>query len=1037
MDNPAADPRPPDTLTLEELQALGFADAERALRILKALPGSGVPDDVVADLMPSLLEALGRSPDPDRALISFDRWSNAVTSRYTHFQYLIGHPAALDIFFTVCGTSQLFSDILIRNPEYFEILANPGVRGGVKSGAVLYRDLSSFVDSVVRAELKLEAMRRFKQRDILRIGARDILGLSDMPSTAREFSNLADAGVQKCYELGLREIAPAAEFQPSFAVIAMGKLGGQELNYSSDIDLIFVMGDEDDDGNSAFAHRLAEFVVNGLSRNLQNGHLFRVDMRLRPEGRFGALVRTSASYRAYYESWAEPWELQALIKARFVAGDPRLGETFMSMVGPYVYRRSIESEVLESIRRNKRSIERKAEIQNQSLTNVKLGVGGIRDIEFLVQSLQLQLGGRNPLVRTPNTLEAISRLRHAGALSADEAAELTEDYQFLRNIEHRLQILYELQTQTMPTDPAERRLLARRMGFPDAESFNAEYRRRTARVREHLEEIFYGGRQEPETGDAQEWRTLLESSETAEAAEQIEARLAALGFRESDRIRRLMLADVTGTQYGRARPEARGLFIEMAPSLLAACARTGDPDRAFEAIDALALAFPNRAELYRSLLEGDELLDRLCRLGASGLPLIQSLARHLEWMDLLVSEEMIEPGPKGKDSVLSELRERIPKRRIKESDSGDGRLWDAIALFLQRERLRIAARDIWGEIPCAAVGKELSAVADAVVDSLLDWGITHVLLRYPAEAVRTTLESVAVIGLGKLGGAELGYGSDWDILLVFDDTISEGDTNSEVYPALNLLAEFMLNAAQDLRTRGAKVEIDPRLRAEGRFGALIRSVGEYGAHYRGEALTWEKQVLTKARFCAGNAGTGRAYQEGVNGAIYLGSLSDEEQQEIQQMKRRIENERLKPEQADSDLKLGHGGLSDIEFTAQLYQMREGWRNPDARATGTAEALLALGASGALRGPEASRLADSHAFLACVRNRISLRGSSASDVLPEEPAELRAVAVGLGFTDSGTIQAECALRSEVTTRMKETRQLIDRLFYSVPPPAGKE
>ena len=1014
----------------DEPSRIGFADPARANRILASLPGQGVTDDVVAELMPALISALSNSPDPDRALNNFDRWTNAVTSRYTHFQYLIRHRAALDIFFTVCGTSQLFSDILIRNPEYFEILANPGVRGGVKSAGALYRELSSFVDSVIRPEMKLETMRRFKQREILRIGTRDILGLSEMPATAREFSNLADAAIQKAYELGLKEVAPAAESLPAFAVIAMGKLGGQELNYSSDIDLMFVMGDEEK--HAAVAHKLAEFIVNSLSRQMQNGHLFRVDMRLRPEGRFGALVRTLSSYRAYYESWAEPWELQSLIKARFAGGDARLGEAFEAMIRPFVFRRSIDPEVLDSIRRNKRKIERQAEVQGQSLTNVKLGTGGIRDIEFLAQLLQLQFGGRNTLLRTPNTLEALSRLRHAGILTDAEARDLDEDYQFLRTVEHRLQILYELQTQTMPTDAAERRLLARRMGFADAGQFNAEYERRTSRVRAYLEQIFYGGRRETDSDSGDEWRASLEAIETAEAAGQVEERLRTLGFREPDRIRRLILADVAGSQYGRARPESSGLFMDLAPSLLSACARTGDPDQAFEAIDALASAVPNRAELYRSLLESRELLDRLCSLGAASPPLIQSLARRLEWLDLLVSEEIIDPQLKNRDATLADLRGRLP--RIKKA-ADTGRFWDALAAFLQRERLRIAARDVWGEIPCAAVGKEKSAVADAALEVLLESARLSARERFPDTAVDEILRSIAVIGLGKLGGSELGYGSDWDILLVYDDGGEEPGEDSGVYPALNYVAESLLNARQELLTRGAQVDIDARLRAEGRFGALIRTVREYERYYRAEALTWERQVLTKARFCAGNEATGATYVSLAHSIIYERSLTADAQVEIQEMKRRIERERLSVEQQESDLKLGHGGLSDIEFLTQLWQMREGWRNPEVRRTGTAEALLALGALGALRGPEAAILADTHSFLTCVRNRVTLLGSGSGDALPADPAQIRTVAIGMGYTDTEDASAESALGAEISARMKEARQLTDRLFYGPPPPAA--
>src|SRR5882672_5621985 len=239
-----------------ELSALGLADVVRARQMLQSLSGQGITDEDVSQLLPFLFISLNSSPDPDRALLNFERWMTSVTGRYTHFQLLLRHPRALDIFFAVCGTSQLFSDILVQNPEYFEILSNPGVRGGARTASALYRDLSGFIDAIVRPELKLEAMRRFKQREFLRIGTRDLLGLADLPTTIREFSNLADACVQKCLQIGeiqLRERFGEGAAVP-FAVIAMGKLGGRELNYSSDIDLMFVYSESDSSGDQGFQY---------------------------------------------------------------------------------------------------------------------------------------------------------------------------------------------------------------------------------------------------------------------------------------------------------------------------------------------------------------------------------------------------------------------------------------------------------------------------------------------------------------------------------------------------------------------------------------------------------------------------------------------------------------------------------------------------------------------------------------------------------------------------------------------------------------
>ncbi|MGC8666544.1 MAG: DUF294 nucleotidyltransferase-like domain-containing protein [Chthonomonadales bacterium] len=1014
-----------------QLEKVGFSDAARAERIIRSLAGQGVTDDDVDLMIPILLRSLAASPDPDRALNNFERWFQSVTNRITHVRYLLAHPAALEIFFSVCGTSQFFSDILIRNPEYFEILANPGVRGGTKSAGTLYRELSAFVDAIVRPELKLEAMRRFKHREILRIGTRDILGLADMPATAHEFSSLADACIQKCLEIAQAQSAGGGGAPLPMAVIAMGKLGGQELNYSSDIDLLFVAADDAPEAAPADwptpCLRLAERVVSGLTQNMTSGHLFRVDMRLRPEGRFGPLVRTLSSYRAYYESWAEAWERQALIKARVVAGDAAVGREFMEMVSGFVYRRHVDAAFIEEIRRNKRRIERKAELEGQSRANVKIGIGGIRDVEFTVQLQQLVLGGRNPLVRTPNTVDAIRRLRHVGALTTREASELTEDYCFLRTVEHRLQILYELQTQTLPSDPAELRLLARRLGYGDAETFLQDYARRTARVRGHCAALFYG---EPEerasVAGTSEWRDLVINIDSPRVRRTAEDLLSAMGFRDAAAVCSVMETAAVGSRYGRARPEAAQLFADLVPHLLDACVRSGDPDTAFRSIEFLAAAAPNRAELYRSLLGAEDVLDRICRLGAAAPGLVQGLARHLEWLDLLVSDEIIDPSVKGPAVIARELTQRLPA----EYTTAQEITWDVLALYYRRELLRIAARDVWGEISPGDASRELAALADGIIEVILKGAIGEVIQRYPG--TEASLESVAVIGLGRLGGQEPGYGSDWDVLFVWDP---EAGASTGVSPqaALNALAEVLLGAGERMRTRGAAVTLDARLRPEGRFGALIRPLQDYEEYYGTAAQLWERQTLIRARAVAGSRHTGDRYLQIARTAAYGRPFGADDQRAMIAMKRRIERERLKVEEQHSDLKLGLGGLSDIEFTTHLWQMRSGARHPTVQVARTVDALHALAAAGVLRTADVVRLAEHYEWLSTVRNRLALREGLPVDTVPQDPVVRRVVAVSLGIMDDASARAEDRLVRQVQERMTEVRALAERLFYEAPPP----
>lgn len=1006
-----------------------FADPARAERLMVGLAGGGVTDDVVEAFRPALLDALAKAPDPDRALTSICRLLEAVTSRITQVRYLGQHPTALPMLAQVLGTSQFLADILVRNPEYLEILTSPNLIAEGRSSAAMHAALGQFCGVVSRPQLRLEAMRRFRQREVLRIGARDILGAATMPETAREFSHLADACVQQCLEIAEQELAEAfaVEDRIPLCVIGMGKLGGEELNYSSDIDLMFVHADPDTEAApraARYATRLAELIVSGLSKRMENSHLFRVDMRLRPEGRFGSLVRSISSYSLYYESWAEPWERQALLKARTIAGDAELGRAFMRMAEAFVYRRNVTEGFIDAIRSNKRRIEQQAAAQGRSRTDVKVGVGGIRDVEFSVQLCQLIAGSHNPWLRTPNTLEALARLRHAGILRPAEADDMAEDYVFLRNVEHRLQLLYERQTQALPTEPAEVDLLAHRLGFADGPTFEREYSRRAQRNHAHYAAIFLGDR-EPIGHEPEIARRLVQGLEAGADAGELEALLSEAGIVDPASALRHLRDATIGGNYGLASPATREALGDLMPHLLSCCGATPDPDAALAATLELAEASPNPAEIYGALAQAPELLERVCRLGAGSPEMGRILARRPEWLDMLVDESMLDPEPKQADRYASELASRLRIDRPG-ADLGD-RFWQSLALYIQRERLRTAARDLWGDITAAKVRRELTALADAVLGVLLERACRLASVNTLSEPARCAITGMAVVGQGKLGGRELSYGSDWDVIFIMQD--ADGGPNTPEWRACNGVAEAVLASAQELRVRGAPVEIDARLRPEGRFGALVRPLADYAAYYRDNAQTWERQALVKARACAGHSGCGRAFMRIVAETLYCEGLPDAQAEEIRHMKRRMEAERLKPEMRERDLKLGHGGMSDIEFATQLLQLRYGRSCPPARAPGTVGALLALARHGALRAPDASRLADNYRSLMTLRNRLALLGGGGpTDLLPDSVGTLRKVAIGMGCPDLPGTPAGQRLLNRVRDEMRETRAIIERTFY---------
>lgn len=1022
-----------EQLTAEYLRAVGVEEADKGVRFLRELSGQGVTDDDLAPLLPLLLDALRGSPDPDRALHSFARWFRAVGSPYSHLQTLLRHPLALDLFCFVTGSSQYFADLLTRHPEYFEIIANPGVRGGTKTAATLYRELSAVTDACVRPELKKDVLRRWKAREMLRIGVRDLLGLSDMPATAREFSNLADACVQKALDVACSTLALDTSTPPlPFAVIGMGKLGGQELNYSSDIDLIFMHGDDLPtevtlaDGRrldrATYLGRLAETLLKVLSEDTANGHVFRVDMRLRPEGRFGSLTRSLASCRAYYESWAENWERQALLKARCVAGDRILGEAFLAVAQAFAYPTHVQAKLLEDIRINKGRIEQQCALEGETETNIKTGYGGIRDVEFIVQRLQLQFGGARPHLRTTNTLSALQRLRHGRLLTETEASELADDYQFLRNLEHRLQLLHSFQTQTLPTDLRERFRLARRMGFVDAEKFEAELQRRRDRVHAYLETLFTSqerdeGRLVPAAPHGWEGlNDLLDNLALPAAQERLRELLQSAGFRDTKAALRALQMPMSGNEFGGMPPDTPDEFKAIAPRLLDHLAHSPDPDAGLAGIEALALAVPNRAQLYASFDDSPEVMEKLSQLAAASPPLMKRLTRRLEWMEVLLHDE-------------EETEEEIGRPpRLKQGVAGFEANLEAIARYYLRETLRIGAREVWKEADVLQTMTALTRLAETTLQTLLDACAESLLTGVSdLESARRVLNRVAIIGLGKLGGEELGYGSDWDCVCAYAEPPGERFEDAE--RLRHGLIEKLLAAVTAIKTYGVNLELDLRLRPWGGKGALVQSLHGFIEYFRTSGETWERQASLKARHVAGNVAVGNRCVRILQAVSFGRGITPEEDAAVQAMKRRIENERLKPGERETDLKLGHGGLTDVEWLVQKLQLLQGPRHPKLRISNTLRALSALTTARLLDNAEADTLAATYILLTTLRNAIWLQTGKSEDVFPADPIRRRALARQQGYMDTAQETAENRLWEDVHAYMQETRRLFAQRFFA--------
>ena len=899
-----------------------------------------------AAAFPSLLEDLTEhSASPSAVRVALTRLGERSSDA---FERLTADPALARALVAVLAASRSLTRLIEARPD--DCLA-------------ILSDLDRWVEPDVDS---VDALVDWRNLEFLRISARDLIGVDQLEQVGAALAALGRD------VLGAAHRLTENDDDVTIAVIGMGKLGGDELNYSSDIDILFV-----GEGTRVELDRRARSIMDIARR------CFRVDANLRPEGRDGPLVRTVESYEAYWERWAEPWEFQALLKARPAAGDVALGERWFEAAQRWLWSRPFDAEALRSLRAMKGQAE--SEVARKGLDNreLKRGPGGIRDIEFTVQLLQLVHGHLDPDLRGATTLTTLDEMADAGYIDEADAIQMADSYRVLRAVEHRLQLVDEQQVHTLPTDPESLDRLARVMDRRDdrsgtaAEQLEREMRHIQATVRSIHERVYF--------------RPLLEAFATTSAEdgslspEAAIARLSAFGFADARRTEAAM-AELT-----RGLNRSSRLMQQLLPLLLDWLSQSPDPDLGLLLLRNLLTGPRGSRQIAESFRESPAAAQSLCILAGTSRLLGDIIAANPDLVARLPDAERL---------ATKELGELV-ENATTALELRDGRIEQQHSLhrWKQRNLLGIAARDVFGEADVAQVGLDLTALADATVETAL-------------AALEPTIP-FAVIGLGRFGAMELAYASDLDVMFVHGGGIEAADEARRI--ATSLMRMINGNTPSD-----RLYEIDCDLRPEGKNGPLSRGVDSFESYWRDHALTWERQAMSRARVVAGDRSLGDELLDAIEPHIWGPGLSAEDIRDIRRMKARIETERIPiGEDPDFHLKLGRGSLSDIEFTAQMLQLQY-----DVKATGTIGGLRALGERDVLDESDTAVLIEAYAFCEQVRNRWFLVNSAPGDSLPTQPESALWLARALDTTPG-------ALREHYRRVTRRSRAVVERVFYGLP------
>jgi glutamate-ammonia-ligase adenylyltransferase len=748
--------------------------------------------------------------------------------------------------------------------------------------------------------------------------------------------------------------------------------------------------------------RVAEELTRVLSEVTADGFCFRVDLRLRPGGAEGPIAVSLPVLLAYYESFGQTWERAVWLKGRPVAGDAALGAVLGEELAPFVYRRFLDFGMLDELKAMKRRVDASLRDPGARDRNVKLGRGGIRGVEFWVQAHQLIHGGKDPRLRERGTLAALDTLAAAGYAPRAQTEALANAYRFLRDVEHKLQIVHERQTQIIPSDPDELRMLVRRLGLtgPDGE---AEFWRRhaahTGVVDAAFTALFHGAEEERRRDERPELTTLLDS---LDQEEQALWQLGQLGFADLEAAYRDLRLLRDGPPHAPASPRRREALGALVPSLVGEIAESAAPGRALHHMASFIATVGARTSYLHLLLENAGIRRLLVRLFATSEFLSNVFLRHPELLDSLVRADLVQVT-RSRDDLARDLAARLAPAEDFESEL------DILRRFRTEEFLRIGVHDIQGELRPAEVSAQLSVLADVCLAQAvrLAWRDVVRRLGLPAEA---PTEGLVVLAMGKLGGEELNYHSDLDLIFVYDAG-EETWWRDRVAPHefFTRIAQRTISILQTPTREGVAYRIDTRLRPSGNQGPLVTSRAAFETYHRTSAQLWERQALIKARPVDGPPALRAQLEETIAGFVYGRGLDADEVAAVRRIRDRIASERGGADAQYVNIKTDRGGLVDVEFAVQVLQLRHGRDEPRVRLRGTRAALAALEATGLLGADDARALREGYEFLRALEGRLRIERDQPVEALDTDPDALLGVARRLGY-GGGDEEVVTALRA---------------------------
>ncbi|SDJ12734.1 glutamate-ammonia-ligase adenylyltransferase [Frankineae bacterium MT45] len=977
----------------------------------------------------AIVAAVGRSADPDGCAAALAALFEAMDAQLEATADL---RAALetDVRFrtrliALLGSSIALGDHLVANPGHWTALLG-GEHDRHAAGARVIRAVGADPENPVTGTagtpanvtgaVAAAALRLAYRRELVAIAGRDLAREQDLETTTAALTSLANHMLRAGLAVARASLPPDAT-PCRLAVVAMGKAGAYELNYLSDVDVVFVAeaGESDADPDSTDIEPetpVDETAALGTATSLA-GHMMRVcgaaawevDAALRPEGKSGPLVRTLASHVAYYERWASTWEFQALLKAHPAAGDRELGRQYLEAVSPMVWKAAERENFVADVQAMRRRV---VALLPKAIAprELKLGPGGLRDVEFAVQLLQLVHGRSDESLHVAATLPALRALRDGGFVGVDDAVSLDAAYRFLRAAEHALQLRRLRRTHTLPDDEQAMGVLARTMGFrPDARGdaravWNAEWSLHVREVRRLHEKLFY--------------RPLLEAvarvpgDQLRLTAGEAERRLAALGFAQPAEALRHIEALTVGLMRRAALQRA------LLPAMLEYFSQAPDPDAGLLAYRRVSEALGGTPWYLRLLRDGGAVASRLGYVLGTSRYVAGMLERAPEALQMLAGDDDLVPRP------MEDVRATMTDSALRQPSPAAAVA--AIRGVRRQELLRIAFADLIDNWDLMEVNESLTAVTQATLDATLqvataavagELGVTEVPILF------------AVIAMGRLGGAEIGYGSDADVMYVFEprgDDVSEEAAAKVASAIAERLRRLLAAPSSD-----PPLTLDSDLRPEGRNGPLVRSLASFGAYYARWSSAWEAQALLRANFLVGDADLGRRFTELINPVRYpVNGVSDSDLIEIRRLKARIDTERI-PRGADAstNLKLGRGGLADVEWTVQLLQLAHGHAVPGLRTPRTLDAMSAARDAGLLTESDAELLTNAWRLASRARNAIMLVRDKPADQLPTQGTSLVGVGRVLGYPagfDPGQFI------DDYRRSARRARAVVERVFY---------